>query len=184
MFINLRVAFRREVYEHQAVPDAHPAAVQRPVGRIEPIGHGFRGDQVAFEVIDPGVIGAGELAHRARLLQADAAAAVAAQVEEGADLAVPAAHQDDRFAGDLVGDVIAVPGNARGMVDEQPLPGDDPLDVALEDRRIGVERLLERQSRRLPAHQFLDGDVAPVQHRRSPDCPLPAPGPGGGAAEM
>ena len=45
---------------------------------------------------------------------------MAADIEEGVNLAVLGANDDDRFAGDLEKEVVPGVGDAAGMVDVQP----------------------------------------------------------------
>ena len=56
---------------------------------------------------------------------------VAADVEEGAQHAVVPAHQDDRLAGDLGGDVLPGRGQLVGAGRQQPAAGEHRLPLAL-----------------------------------------------------
>ena len=56
--------------------------------------------QLAFEVIDPVVIDAGEFAHIAARLVADERTLVGAAVHQGVDAAIQGAHDDDRRIAD------------------------------------------------------------------------------------
>ena len=73
-----------------------------------------------------------------RLLQ-DARAAVAAGVVQGGDRAVVAAEQEDRVGPDLVGAVVAPFGDLGRGGEEQPVPGEDELQLRLIERLVGKE---------------------------------------------
>ena len=76
------------------------------------------GDQLAVEIVGPGVVGALDRARRlARVLGAQAGAAMAADVVVDTDLAVVIADDDDRVRADVDGDEVAVGGRAIDVAD-------------------------------------------------------------------
>ena len=79
-----------------------------------------------------------------------------AHVEERAHLAFLVTQHDDRFARDLVEEVVAGVRDPRNVVDEQPLARDDALEVAGEDVGVGIERLFEAEAGALTRDQGLD----------------------------
>lgn len=56
-----------------------------------------------------------------------------ADVVEGTDLLVVVAHDHDRMAADVHGDVVARFGNVRLRRDMDPVAGEDRLHVEVED---------------------------------------------------
>ena len=91
-----RLSFR-EIDEDEAVEDAHVAAMQAVVRFREIHRHQPRGEQGAVEPVGPGMVGAGQARDAAVGLGADHRAAVAADIVEGIDGRLVAAHDDDRF---------------------------------------------------------------------------------------
>src|SRR5437016_2934605 len=87
------------------------------------------------------MIGADERLGRPGILHADARAPMAADIEKRPDLPVFAANDDDRFTRNRECEIVPRPGNPAGVVDQQPLPKKNPLDVALENAPIVVEWL-------------------------------------------
>ena len=55
-----RIAGLGQADEDQPVGHAHLAGVQPEGGLVEVLPHAARADQAAFEVVDPGVVGAGQ----------------------------------------------------------------------------------------------------------------------------
>jgi hypothetical protein len=100
----------------------------------------------AVELVGPLVIGADELCRRAFLGVADAAAAMAAGIVEGVDLALLVAHQHDRIVADLHGDVAARLRQLAIMADEQPVAIPDQLHVELEDNPDRCRRAARAKS--------------------------------------
>ena len=76
--------------------------------------------QVAAQVVAPGVIDALEVLRRAAVFQADQRAAMRAAVLEGAQLAVFGARDDDRHAADEGGAVVADVGELGLQAEEVP----------------------------------------------------------------
>ena len=76
----------------------------------------------------------------AAVLQRERPAAVAADVEEGAEHAVPPAHHDHRIVGHRRDEVLALLRHLRRMPDVLPGPGKDQLAVDRVETRVGVPR--------------------------------------------
>ena len=154
----------------QAVRRAIDVAERGAVGDAE---------QAAGEIVAPAVIGAdeGALAGAARLAL-DRRRAVAADIEEGAQHAIGAAHHQDRLAGVVVGDEVArLAQLAREGHDNRIAPEQQP-DFPVVARRIEI--LVDRgvaQARRVVARvgahhaqQALEmGDLIDLPH----DSPAP-----------
>ena len=83
-----------------------------------------------------------------------APSAMPADVEERFYGAVVAANHDDRFAGDLEQNVVPHLGDSGYVIDQQPLAREHAGHLALEDLRIAIERLLQRESGTLPFDQL------------------------------
>ena len=69
----------------------------------------------------------------------DAHAAVTAGVEEGVDLALVVADQHDRIHAAGARDEVARLGDLAVVPDEEPRPAEDPLELELEDFRVGED---------------------------------------------
>ena len=95
-------------------------------------------DEVALEVVDPGVVRALEPDGRAARLLDDRRPAVAADVEEGPQLAVAAARDEERLVIDLGGEVG--PGGRRVLLAPTTIQSRRNHSLALEvvDRRVVV----------------------------------------------
>src|SRR5262245_16765671 len=59
---------------------------------------------------------------------------MAADIVEGADLARPVAHHDDRLAADRVSEEIARPWHLERVAGEQPMTMKYPCQIGVEDR--------------------------------------------------
>jgi hypothetical protein len=80
-----------------------------------------RPQKAAVEAVAPGVVGAlDDRRRRAARLQAEAGAAVAADVQKGADGAVPAADDEDVLAAEVDGQEVAGVGDGVGATDVGP----------------------------------------------------------------
>ena len=97
-------------------------------------------EQAPVELVGPLVVRADELRRRPLVRGADAAAAMAAGVVEGADRSVGPAHDDDRVLADLHRHEVAGLRDLAGRDREQPVAIPDRLNVEPEDLRIRVER--------------------------------------------
>ena len=97
-------------------------------------------DQRATRVVAPRVVGAGEAAGAAAVLLGEPGPAVAADVEEGADLPVVASHDDDRAGGQVVGEEVARLAHVARQRHQQWDLQEDPLHLQLVLGRIGVAR--------------------------------------------
>jgi hypothetical protein len=96
--------------------------------------------QFAGQVIGPTVIDAAELFDIAAPLQAQQVAAMRAAIDDGVDVAVVVARDDDRGLADRCCDIIARIRNFRGQAQE--IPGrtfEDPLLFDLVLLGVGVE---------------------------------------------
>ena len=102
---------------------------QAPVGEVEAriillVRHA---DQPAVGGIGPAVIGAGQPPRAAAVAVDQPRAAVAADIGEGADPVVGAAHDDDAFAEKLERPPVAGRRNVAGVADDLPGGPDQPL---------------------------------------------------------
>ena len=93
---------------------------------------------------------------------------MAADVVVGVDLAVLGAHHDDLLAGDAVEHVVAYLGQARDVVDVEPLLGDDALEVEPENLVVAIERLFEGEAGLLPGDQLFERDSIVQSHAIAP----------------
>ncbi len=69
---------------------------------------------------------------------------MAAGVVEGAQCALPVAHDEDRIVADLRRDVVARPRHLAIVTDEQPLLVEDVVEIELVDLGIDIERARQR----------------------------------------
>jgi hypothetical protein len=102
--------------------------------------------ELAVEIVGPLVIGADEADRRAVILGADARAAMATAVVEGADDIVAATHDDDGILADLDGEIGAGLGQFAIMAHEQPVAIVDRFHIELEVVLVDIEGLLEAES--------------------------------------
>src|SRR5260370_29776512 len=78
---------------------------------------------------------------------ADARAAMAADIVEGADRAGAVAQHADRFACHLVGEEVARTWHLEGIADENPMAVKNPCQIGGEDLGCPVEIALQRSAR-------------------------------------
>ena len=95
-------------------------------------------DEVALEVVDPGVVRALEADDRAARLLRDGRAPMLADVVEGADDAVAAAHDDQRLVVDRGQDVRAGCRHVLVAPDDLPVATEEPLPLERVERRVVV----------------------------------------------
>ena len=115
--------------------------------------HQPRVAQAAVEVVGPGVVGADELPCRAAVFEADARAAVPADVGEGADLPVFPAHQNHGLVEQVEQHVVARAGDFVGQPSEVPFAHHHRFHVGGEYLVGGVEGLLHRKTRPVSREQ-------------------------------
>ena len=101
------------------------------------------GDELAVGTVGPAVVGADERGGVAGIGTADAIAAVAADVEEGADRAVGVAHHEDRVLAHVGGEVVPGIGDLGLVAEEQPAAGKDLLQFLLVDVGLDEDFLVE-----------------------------------------
>src|ERR687895_2859879 len=89
-------------------------------------------DEFARELICPLMVGADQLADRSAAARQKPRAAMAADVEMRADLFVVAAHDDNRVAPDIPRDEVAWLRHLRLDAHEDPMLGEDRLEVERE----------------------------------------------------
>ena len=135
-----------EADEEQAFERADMDRLQTVAGLVEALAHMLGMDQLAGRVIDPGMIAADEIADRRLFLVDEARAAMAADIVKGADLAIVVAQNGDRIGADIDDHHVARLRHVRLDADEQPMAAENDLHIGLEDRRIRVERRLERMA--------------------------------------
>ena len=79
-------------------------------------------------------------------MPANLRAAMRADVEEAADLAVAVAQEDDGAARDLARDELIGLGDLGVVPDIEPALGKDALKLGVENRRIGVVRARDAEA--------------------------------------
>ena len=142
----------------------------------------FAGDALEFaaRAVDPAVIEAAEVVRAAALqVPADQVAAMAAGVEQRADLAVVAGDQDQRAAADAAGDEVAGVGEFRHVAGEQPGAIEDQLPLEFEDLPVDEDAAVDPEDAFFPIVIDETGRVATLPHRfpLQPDpMRLPLPG--------
>lgn len=134
-----RDRIRGEIHEQQALPVGDGRRFEPVLLRIEAgdLGHVGRGAQAAVQPVGPGVVrtlkGMAELAVGG---EAEAAAAVAAEVVEGADrsiVLIGAADDHDALPVQLEQEEAAGRGELRDVAGEEPGAVKDPLALGAED---------------------------------------------------
>lgn len=73
-------------------------------------------------------------------------------IVEGPDLAIGAAHDDNRIGANVMDNVIASFRDLAGRQNKQPLLVPDPRHIGLEDTRVAI-KILRKGIRRFPTHQ-------------------------------
>ncbi len=90
-------------------------------------------------------------------LAADDGAAMAADVEQRADIALPVAAEDHRPAGDVAGDEVARIFDLRGVADIDPALVEDRAVLVLQNLRRDEHAAMDRERQVL---QVLDDELA------------------------
>ena len=137
----LVVLQRRRHDPDQAVLLGHLEAAQAVLALVEVAERGTVGDadQPAGEVVAPAVIGADEGALvRAAGLLLDGGAAMATDVEEGAQHAVGATRHQDRLASVVMDDEVARLAQLAREGDDDGIAAEQEIDLALEAHRIVI----------------------------------------------
>jgi hypothetical protein len=114
--------------------------LQAVAALLEVRAHMLGVDQVAGEVVGPGMVAADQVADRRLLVVDEARAAVAADVVEGADLVVVVAHDRHRGLADIDDHHVAGLRHVGLDADIDPVPPEDDLHVGLEDLGAEIER--------------------------------------------
>ena len=129
-----RRRLRIEVHEHEVAEHLHLHRSEEDPVRIEVLDQlrAARPVQAAAEIVDPGVVGAGDEPGRARTLQ-QLVPAVLADVVEGAQRTVLAANRDDASILNARGDVA--PGLAQRLLVAEVLPA-SPEDLLALDLQV------------------------------------------------
>jgi len=113
-------------------------------------------NQRPVQLVGPAVIGADHAVAIAVFLAAQDRSAVATHIVEGADDAVAAAHDQHLGVTDLPGQEVAGLGHLEAVADENPVPVENPLQIGLEHRRVGVERPGQRPPVAVPGDKLSD----------------------------
>jgi hypothetical protein len=90
------------------------------------------------------MVGADEALHCAVLCLADDGAAMPANIEEGADLAITSPDYDERIPVDLIEEVLAGLGDLAGMAGKQPAA--PPYEIHLRAVHQGIMIEITRQA--------------------------------------
>src|SRR3981189_785049 len=81
---------------------------------------------------------------------------MAADIVKGADLAVLAAHHDDRFRAHLPGEEVARPGSLEGIAGENTMAMKNPCQIGLEDVWRHIKIALQRSLKAMLRNQAGD----------------------------
>ncbi len=179
-----RATFTKRKPSHSAIA----AACSGKSRLVEPVDlvHVWRADEPPVGGVGPRVIRAlNRLGELARSFTADPGAAMPADVEERAQLAVAVAHDDQRFPGDVSHDVVARLREPARSADAIPLARENAFALFDEDRRATCSTRAASCAR--PARMLRPCDES-VRHlrpsvrdprfRRQPSCSRRArPGP-------
>ncbi len=128
-----------EIDEEETVPGLQPYRDQPVIlgAEIGRLLHAERRNQPAVEIVDPGVVGAGDRAAGAASGEKPRAA-MPAGVGEGAQGPRAVAQQDHRLPDDLEDEIVAGLCDLVRAADEVPGLEKDALDLALVEFRRGV----------------------------------------------
>src|SRR6266545_1775924 len=132
-----------EAGEDEAPVARHPRRAREPVRALveRRIAAGIRhAEQLAGYLIRPAMIWTGERPRVTAIGGAYHRSPVHAPVDEDGDGAVLAAHHDDGLRADVPGDEVARARDLAVVAHEDPATMEDPLQLAVEDARVGVER--------------------------------------------
>ena len=171
--LHQRRALRIEVHEYEAAPAFEPDRDEAVVGLVEsddPL-HSGRAHELSAERVRPGVIGTTD-GGTAAAAGKEPRAAMPARVGKGVQLARTVADDDDGFAEQVGGDVVAGGGDLVFAADEIPGLPENAVDLFLVEllgcvaprrHRLG---LLERLSRFRVEAWFENRG----RHRCAPSC--------------
>ncbi len=137
--------------EYQAFHDLHRQVFQGGLGAPKRFRHLAGNQQVAVQIVGPGMIGTDEPGSLglSRAPGAEARTAVPANIQQAAYLACRGSNDDDRLGTELDHQVIAGARDAADMARTKPMPKQHALHVALEDGRVGIEFPRQRMARRV-----------------------------------
>ena len=156
--------------EHEALPDgeADRAQAERVEAELVEVLGVLGPDELAVEVVDPGVVGALEADGLAAGLFDDGRAPVLADVVEGPQDAIPGAHDHERLAVLLGQEILARPAGIRLAPDDRPVPVEPLAPFELVD--LGVVVGPPGQERGGPVRTADRGELLRGQdrHRWSP----------------
>ena len=170
-----RLGLGARVDEQERPPGVDARRQQRPVGLVEArlaIG-ARRGAQRAVEVVRPGVVVALDRLARAAALRQHGAA-VAADVQERAQLAGTVAHDEDRDAAGVGRQERAGLGDLVGAAPVLPGAREDQAPLAAQQLLVGVPA--ERQGQRVGGGHGRDGTAGTSSRLTSPWRLRRAPG--------
>ena len=137
--LEVRRRLIRQAHEDQALELAQVYGLQRRLA-LRGLAGRPAAEDVAGEVVGPAVIRALQRrAGNAGVLLQDARAAVTAGVMEGADRAIVAPQQHDGVGSDLVGAVVAAFRDLGLGREEQPVAGEDAIQLGLVERLVVEE---------------------------------------------
>ena len=156
--------FVGEADEEQAGERADVHRLEAVAALLEVRTHMLGMDQVAGQIVGPGVVAADEVADRGLLLVDEPGAAVAADIVEGADLVVVVAHDRDRGLADLDDHDVAGLRHVGLDADIDPVPAEDDLHVGLEHLGAEVERGREGVAGTTLAQQALKRGRRHIEH--------------------
>ncbi len=135
-----RGAFVAQADEHETAPDLEAHRSEPVTGLVETRVTRAVGDarERAIEIVGPGMIGAHQPFRAAAGPVDDARPAVAADVGEGADLPVPAAHDDHAFAKVVERVPVAGGGDVADVANDLPRGREDPFLLDREELGVGI----------------------------------------------
>jgi hypothetical protein len=155
--------------EHQPLPLRHARQRHAHRGDVEVprAAHVGRAEQAAVEPIPPAVVAADELRRAAPVTSGQRPGAMAADVVQGAQFAVVAAHDEQRHAGNLGQRVVARLGDLPGVRHELPAAREDGGALGVGERRLRVagRGQRERGGSRLRRERGGDCGAQGVVHR-------------------
>ena len=123
-------------------------------GLVKILAHMIGKDQIAFEIIGPGMITADKITDRGMRPIDQARAAMATNIVIGADLLVVIAHDQDRGLANIDNKHIAGLGNIRLNADIDPVLAKDQGHVGLKYVGPGIEVSFKAVTGRATGDQF------------------------------
>ena len=143
----------RQADEQQPGYRAQGDGLEAEAGGVELLAHVVGVEQPAVQSVGPGVVAANQVADLTLAIRRQLRAAVTADVVEGAHHTVIVAQDQHGRLADVQGHHVAGLRHIRLLTDEDPVAGEDQLQIGTVDRLVRVEGPLQAMARRASQQQ-------------------------------